>query len=257
MPKSTLSAGITWRQPVVFVAATLICTVLAIWAVVSTPVESSTGAVTGVSGLYIAAAVYVPLALWFGIWGCLAGYASCVFMGLYLNSIGVPGYTLGFVLVWALADFFEGFVPLLIYRSLKTKPVLKLKRTRLTYGLNLLLVVVLAGSAVALVFSYTWAFVAFFVASIVLVLIQGFVEDRKTWLTWLPIGVILASFVSGIFGVGAMAAFGNIPLSSFPNAFLGWVMGDIIVLATLGTLLTVAFTPMIVKSKIYVRRYFS
>ena len=45
-----------------FVAATLICTVLAIWAVVSAPV----GSVAGVSGLYIAAAVYVPLALLHG-----------------------------------------------------------------------------------------------------------------------------------------------------------------------------------------------
>jgi hypothetical protein len=113
--------GVTWRQPAVFGAATLVCTVLAIWAVVSTPVSSSAGAVTGVSGLYLAAAVYVPLALWFGVWGCLAGYLSCVFMGIYLQ---LP---LPFVLVWALADFFEGFVPLMIYRSLKTKPVLDLK----------------------------------------------------------------------------------------------------------------------------------
>jgi hypothetical protein len=72
MSKSELTAfcrGI-WRQPVVFAVATVICTVLAIWAVVLAPVES----VAGVSGLYIAAAVYVPLALWFGVWGCLAGF---------------------------------------------------------------------------------------------------------------------------------------------------------------------------------------
>jgi hypothetical protein len=110
----SFAKGITWRQPTVFVAATLICTVLAIWAVVSAPV----GSVAGVSGLYIAAAVYVPLALWFGVWGCFAGYLSYIFMGLYL------GYSPAFVMVWALADFFEGFVPLLIYRSLKTKPAL-------------------------------------------------------------------------------------------------------------------------------------
>jgi hypothetical protein len=124
----TLGEDITWRQPVVFVLATIICTVLAIWAVVLAPV----GSIAGVSGLYLAAAIYVPLALWFGVWGCLAGYLSCVFMGLYL------GYALPFVLVWALADFFEGFVPLLIYRSLKTKPAFELKHPKLTYGSNLL-----------------------------------------------------------------------------------------------------------------------
>jgi len=133
----SFAKGITRGQPVVFVAATLVCTVLAIWAVVLAPV----GSVASVSGLYIAAAVYVPLALWFGVWGCLAGYASCVFMGIYL------GYSLPFVMVWALADFFEGFVPLLIYRSLKTKPTLELKHPKLTYGLNALLALVLVGSS--------------------------------------------------------------------------------------------------------------
>jgi hypothetical protein len=243
--------GLTWRQPLIFAVATLVCTLLAIWAVVAAPVGSDAGAVTGVSGLYLAAAVYVPLALWFGIWGCLAGYLSCVFMGIYLQ---LP---LPFVLVWALADFFEGFVPLMIYRSLKTKPVLSLKKPQLTYGVNTLLVVVLAASAFALVYSYTWAFIGTFIASIALMLVQAFGEDRKTWLTWLPIGVFLASIASGVFGVGAMAAFGSIPLEAFPSVFFGWVFGDMIVLATLGTVLTVVFTPLVVKSNFYVRRFFS
>ncbi|MGD6806596.1 MAG: hypothetical protein ACQCN4_06520 [Candidatus Bathyarchaeia archaeon] len=239
--------GVTWRQPVVFAVATLLCTVMAIWAVVAAPV----GGVSGVSGLYLAAAVYVPLALWFGLWGCLAGYVSCVLMGIYLNM------PLPFVLVWALADFFEGFVPLMIYRSIKTKPELNFKRPQLTYTINILLAVILAASAVALINSATWAFLAAFALSIGLVLAQGFVEDRKTWLTWLPVGVVLASLASGVFGVGAMAAFGNISLDAFPTVFFGWVLGDMVVLATLGTLLTVVFTPYIVRSKIYVRRYFS
>jgi hypothetical protein len=251
MPQT--KTAITWRQPVVFAVSTFICTVLAIWAIVTVPV----GNAAGISGLYFAAAVYVPLALWFGIWGCLAGYASCVFMGLYLNFIGVPGYTLPFVLVWALADFFEGFVPLMIYRSLKTKPTLNLKNPKATYTLNIALALVLAGSAAALVGGYSWAFLLTFMLSITLVLVQAAVEDHKTWLTWLPVGVFLASLVSGIFGVGTLAAFGNIPLSAFPSAFSGWVLGDIVVLATLGTILTVLLTPIIVKSKFYVHRYFS
>ena len=250
MHQKRLPTGVTWRQPAVFAVATAVCTVLAIYAVILAPVGSP-GAVTGVSGLYLAAAVYVPLALWFGVWGCLAGYLSCVFMGIYL------GMSLPFVLVWSLADFFEGFVPLLIYRSLKTKPVLEFKRPQITYGLNALLVLVLVSSAIALVYSHTLAFVATFALSIVFVLGQALVEDRKTWLTWLPIGVFLASIVSGLFGVGAMAIFGSIPVEAFPTVFFGWVFGDIIVLATLGTILTVTLTPFIVKSKIYVKRYFS
>lgn len=249
--------GVTWRQPAVFIVATLISILLAVYAVVAAPVDSAAGAATGVSGLYLAAAVYVPLALWFGIWGCLAGYFSCIFMGLYLSSIGVPGYTLSFILVWSLADFFEGLVPLLIYRSLKTKPKLKLKRPTVTYGINAALIAVLVGSAFFLVYSYTDLFIVTFALSIILVLVQAAVEDRKTWLTWLPVGVVLASVVSGAFGVGAMAAFGMIPWAIFGGVFLGWVFGDIIVLATLGTVLTVMLSPYIVKSKIYVRRYLS
>ena len=243
----SLTNALTWWQPIVFLAATAICTVLAIWAVVLAPV----GSIAGVSGLYIAAAVYVPLALWFGVWGCFAGYLSCIFMGLYL------GYSLPFVMVWALADFFEGFVPLLIYRSLKTKPTLELKHPKVTYGLNAVLALVLVSSAGALVMSYSIVFLVTIIVGIALLMVQASVEDRKTWITWLLVGVFVASLVSGLFGVGALFAFGNVSSSAFANVFFGWVLGDIIVLATLGTILTVALTPLIMKSKIYVRKYFS
>jgi hypothetical protein len=239
--------GISWRQPVVFAVATVVCTVMAIWAVVLAPVAP----VPGVSGLYIAAAIYVPLALWFGVWGCFAGYLSCVFMGLYL------GYSLPFVLVWSLADFFEGFVPLLIYRSLKIKPALKLRRPKMNFGLNVLLALDLVVSAAAIIHSLTSVFIATFIVGITILIVQASVEDHKTWITWLIVGVFVASIVSGVFGVGALAAFGNIPMSIFPTVLFGWVFGDIIVLSTLGTILTVALTPYIVKSGVYVRRFFS
>jgi hypothetical protein len=257
MHKPNWAKGITWRQPLVFAVATIVCTFLAIYAVVAAPVDSAAGAATGVSGLYLAAAVYVPLALWFGVWGVMAGYVSCVVMGLYLNGLGVPGYTVEFILVWSLADLFEGLVPLLIYRSLKTKPTLKLKHPKLTYALNSLLIAVLVCSAYFLVYSYATLFIVTFALSIILVLAQAAIEDRRTWLTWLPIGVLLASVVSGVFGVTSMAAFGMIPWAIYQPVFLGWVFGDIIVLTTLGTVLTVMLNPFIVKSKIYVHRFIS
>jgi hypothetical protein len=246
LPRSTLE-GLTWRQPVVFVLATIVCTLLAIYAVVLAPVDS----VAGVSGLYFAAAIYVPLALWFGIWGCLAGYLSCIFMGLYL------GYSLPFVMVWGLADFFEGFIPLLIYRSIKNKPALTLKHPNITYGANIFLAVILFGSALALVFAQSTVFLATSIVGIALLLFQAYVEDRQTWITWLIVGVFIASVVSGIFGVGALAAFGYVPMAVFPSALYGWVLGDIVVLSTLGTIITVLVTPKIMKSSFYVRRYFS
>lgn len=249
IPFATFGKDITWRQPVVFASVTAVCTVLAIWAVVAVPVEKSP--VPGVSGLYIAAAIYVPLALWFGFGGCLAGYLSCVFMGLY------SGYSLEFVLVLSLADFFEGFVPLLIYRFFKIKSVLKLKHPKLTHGLNSLMALNVVISATALVLSMATVFVATFIVAIAFLIAQAVVEDRKTWITWLVVGVFVASIVSGVFGVGALAAFGNIPVSIFPTVFFGWVFGDIIVLSTIGTILTITLTPYIVKYWVYVRMFFS
>lgn len=246
LPKSN-SVGLTWRQPVVFVLATIVCTFLAIYAVVLAPV----GSVAGVSGLYFAAAIYVPLALWFGVWGCLAGYLSCIFMGLYL------GYSLPFVMVWGLADFFEGFIPLIIYRSIKNKPALTLKRPNVTYSVNILLAGILFVSALALINAQSTVFLATSIIGITLLLFQAYIEDRQTWITWLIVGVFIASVMSGIFGVGALAAFGYVPAAAFPSAFYGWILGDIVVLATLGTIITIMITPKIMKSRFYVHRYFT
>jgi hypothetical protein len=238
----------TWRQPLVCAVATVICTFLAIWAVVAAPVGQSP--VPGVSGLYIAAAVYVPLALWFGVWGSIAGYLSCVFMGIY------SGLPLPFVLVWALADFFEGFIPLLIYRRLKLKPA-GLKKPKLTYGLTAFLAADMVISAAATVFTLPSVFVFTFVAGIGALSLQASIEDHWTWLTWLVVGVFLASLVSGVFGVGALVAFGNIPSAIFPTVFSGWVLGDLIVLSTIGTVLTIVLTPYMVKTRAYVHNFFS
>jgi hypothetical protein len=238
--------GITWLQPVVCAVTTVICTVLAIWAVISAPVSF----VPGVSGLYIAAAVFVPLALWFGVWGCIAGYLSCVFLGLY------SGYSLEFTLVWALADLFEGLVPLLIYRQLNLKHAV-LKKPNITYALSAVLVGDLMVSALAAMYALPEIFVLTFAVGIAVLGLQAAFEDRKTWLTWLFVGVFAASLVSGIFGVGALTAFDSVPVGAFPTVFFGWVFGDIIVLSTLGTVLTILLTPYIMKTRTYVRGYFS
>ena len=93
--------------------------------------------------------------------------------------------------------------------------------------------------------------------SVALLIAQLAVEDHTTWITWLVVGVFIASAVSGIFGVGILAAFGTVSTVDFPSALYGWVLGDIMVLATLGTIITVMLTPRIVKSKFYVRKFFS
>jgi len=239
--------GVTWRQPVVCVIATIVCTVLAIWAVIEAPVPPA----PGVSGLYVAAAVFVPLALWFGLWGVLAGYLGCIVMALYI------GYTIEFAVVWSLADLFEGLIPLLAFRFLKVEPDYRLKKPKITYGLTALLAATFVVSAVATTLTLTEVFVATFFVGIAIMIMQAVVEDKKTWTMWIIFGVFVASIVSGVFGVGALAGFGNIPMTIFPTVLFGWVFGDIIVLTTIGTTLMVTLTPAIKRTRAIVRGYFS
>ncbi len=242
-----LRRRMSWRQPIVFVIATVICTALAIWAVIEAPIEL----VPGVSGLYIAAAVFVPLALWFGVWGILAGYLSCIFMGLYV------GYTFEFTLIWSLADLFEGSVALLAFRALRVEPNYHLKKPKITYGLTALLIATFALSALATTQTLTEVFTATFFVGIVVIILQAVVEDKRTWIIWVVFGVFVASVVSGVVGVGALAGFSKIPMSTVPTVLFGWIFGDIIVLATIGTTLMVALTSAIQRTRAYVKRYLS
>ena len=125
------------------------------------------------------------------------------------------------MLVWSLADFFEGFIPLLIYRSLRIKPASKLKHPKVTYELTALLALDVVVSAVALVNIFKRKFfIATFIAGIAVLIAQAAIEDRKTWITWLIVGVFIASIVSGVFSVGALAAFGQNSHGDFLNSFL-------------------------------------
>ena len=79
----------------------------------------------------------------------------------------------------------------------------------------------------------------------------------ETLTIWIIFGVFVAALVSGLFGVGALAGFGDVPMSIFPTVLFGWVFGDIIVLATIGTALMVTLTPAIQRTRTYVRGYLS
>ncbi|MHA1731917.1 MAG: hypothetical protein ACTSU5_08230 [Promethearchaeota archaeon] len=86
----------TWQHLVVTALATGVASLLAVYAVVVAPVAPF----PGVSGLYFAAAIYVPLSLWLGLWGCLAGYFSCLILG-FVSGFGPWSF------FWSLADLFE------------------------------------------------------------------------------------------------------------------------------------------------------
>ncbi len=248
-----------------FALATAVCYVLAVFAVIAAPVPPA----PGVSALYIAAAVYVPLAIWMGMWGCLAGYLSCFFLGL------VPsGYSPLFSFVWSWCDFLEGLMPLLFFRLLRIDPDFSVKKPKFIKVMAPLVVtgagLVIVGALINYylgVFGHPFTTIALalmycgIVLAIIGIVIGALAGDVKTWVTYIISGIVLASVVSGLWGAGTLCLVpGLSPLygkAPFTIVFTGWVIGDMIVLSTIGTALLVTLTPLIKRTPIYVRGWFS
>jgi hypothetical protein len=72
----------------------------------------------GVSALYFAVALMIPLALWFGAWGAIAAYIGCVI------GAGLTGMPLTVNLYWSLADLWQVLIPLLAFKLSKVDPAL-------------------------------------------------------------------------------------------------------------------------------------
>ncbi len=186
-----------------FVVITAVSTILAFWAVanVSVPVLNA----AGISSLYIAVGFYVPFSLWFGMWGVLAAYISCV-----LLAFGSPPLPLSFTIVWALCDLFEGLLPLMIFKRFKVDEALK---------------------------------------------------TRRDWMFYIVSGVFGAAFVSTIVGAPLLFSHlygqGLIPESALTTFITGWFFGDLIVIVFIATPMLVFLTPIVRKSSVYVKGYFS
>jgi len=60
----------------------------------------------------------------------------------------------------------------------------------------------------------------------------------------------------GIFGVGALGAFGDIPMDIFPTVLFEWVFGDIKVFTTIRTNLMVPLLPLFSEAALMLRAIF-
>jgi hypothetical protein len=197
---------ITWMHLVTFALVTGVCTVLAIFAVIAAPVPPA----PGVSGLYIAAAVYVPVSLWFGIWGALAGYVSCVLLGIY------TGMPLPFLFWWSLADFFEGIVPLTAFRIFRIDPEFKIKKEKRTaYTIIMILLIIdlivaafatanpaIGQAAPVAIGGLTFGLILLlsFILAVILMIALIIITRSISWVFYTIFGVLAASIVSAIIG---------------------------------------------------------
>jgi hypothetical protein len=176
-----------------------VCTVLAIFAVITVPVPVA----PGVSAFYIAAAVYVPFALWFGIWGGpIAGWVSCFILGIY------SGFPIWFSAFWSVADVIEGAVPLIAFRTFKADPDLRESASK-----------------------------------------------AKSWAMYFIFGVFLASLLSALWGGYTLAWFLGLPPAAATIVFLGWFIGDVIVLTVIATPMLYFLTKPIKRSQVYIEGY--
>lgn len=255
---------VTWMHLVTFAFATAISYVLG---VVSSLIFPVLGA-PGVSALYVAAAIYVPLGVWMGAWGALAGYVSCFFLGLYPS-----GYSVIQSLIWSWADFIEAIVPAAIFRLAKVDPDFTAKRPWAAKLLPLFISVGTALLFIGIVVQVLWGakygepFVTFYVYSvyigtalaligIVLGLIAG---HAKTWIAHI-LGIIGASVLSGLWGAGSLTYFNlppPLPAELFWPVFVGWVLGDLVVLSVIATALLVALTPVFKRTGLYVKGWWA
>jgi len=262
--KAQVKRRITWAHIVSFVLATAIAYVLAVLSWLIFPVLGA----PGVSALYVAAAVYVPLGIWMGIWGALAGYFSCFFLGLYPS-----GYTVIQSAVWSFADFIEAFIPALLFRLLKVDPDFTVKHEKAAKWFPLFVSVGTAILILGIVIQYLWGqhlgepFTTIYAISVytgsalalvgvVLGLLTG---DPKTWGTYIA-GVVLTSLLSGIWGAGTLTLWNfppPLPAESFWPTFTGWVLGDLVVLSVLSTAILVALTPVFKRTGLYVEGWWS
>ncbi|MHA1384621.1 MAG: hypothetical protein ACTSR3_12780 [Candidatus Helarchaeota archaeon] len=241
----------TWKHIVITLIASMIATLLAIYAVILSPIAPF----PGVSGLYLAAAVYVPLSLWLGIWGCIVGYVSQLLLGFITTPFGLWNF------IWAFADFLEGLVPLLAFRLLKEDVdiAVDLERPFLAKILIVALLgnLTLAAIATFLVIEFVWL-ITFFVAIGLSIAFCVTNPSRSRWI-FLLFGIIAASFASAIIGVWIPIIANPDPLltQDFWIGVLGWFAGDIIVLSAISTFLMFAFTNKIKETSVFVENWLS
>lgn len=244
-----VKVGVTWRHIVVTALATGVATILAIYAVIIAPVAPF----PGVSGLYLAAAIYVPLSLWLGMWGCFAGYFSCVILG-FVSGFGAWSF------YWALADFFEGLVPLLAFRILKADVDIgaDLKRKKELYIVLGILVVDLILSAIATAIPGLEAlWLTTFIIAIILIIVMYVINPSKSWLLFVVFGIFGAAIISALFGISGLVLMGIAPPESFWIGVIGWFAGDLIVLSAIATPLMVTLTGKIKQTPVFVEKWFS
>ncbi len=233
-------------RAIVTVIAIIIAAILGIIAVIEAPVAPF----PGVSGLYLAVAIYIPLSLWMKGWGVVVGYVSCIFVG-YNSGLGVVSF------YWSLADLFEGLLPLLVFKIAKADVDVgkDLERPNIIYLLMGALVINLIVSAIATASNLSIIWITTLIIAIVILIGLYVLNPTKSWLLYIIFGVFGASFISALFGISGFILAGA-PMNTFWTGVLGWFAGDVIVLSAIATPMMVFLTRYIKETSIFVENWF-
>ncbi|TXT60602.1 MAG: conserved membrane protein of unknown function [Promethearchaeota archaeon] len=242
-----VTIGVTWRHLVVTALATGVSAILAIYAVIAAPVAPF----PGVSGLYLAAAIYVPLSLWLGVWGCLVGYFSQLILALVTTPFGAWG------LLWSFADFIEGLIPLLAFRLFKADVDIgkDLENPQALYIILGVLVVNLIVNAFATALVITALWIITFILAIGLLALMYYFNRSKSLLLFIIFGIFGASIGSALIGVWIPILGGFAPAEGFWVGVIGWFSGDVIVLSAIATPMMITLTGRVKETSVFVEKW--
>lgn len=79
----------------------------------------------------------------------------------------------------------------------------------------------------------------------------------RDWVTWVVFGVLLANFLGAFWGTYVLSWFGLITQAARPTALLGWFIGNTVPSLIFGSILLRYVSPMIIRSRVFVKRWFA
>ncbi|WP_273836990.1 hypothetical protein [Halococcus sp. PRR34] len=82
-------------------------------------------------------------------------------------------------------------------------------------------------------------------------------RERRDWILFIGIGVLLANLLGSLWGTSVLLAFGLITAEAFPVVWLGWMIGNSVPGIILGVVLLKYVTPVIIDSKAFVKNWWA
>jgi integral membrane sensor domain MASE1 len=82
-------------------------------------------------------------------------------------------------------------------------------------------------------------------------------RNTKDWVLWIIGGAIIPNIIGAGYGTWILQEFKVIPEQAYTATFLGWVIGNIIPTVLIGSIILKSVSPIVVRSRSFVRGYWN